>query len=326
MTVGATVPKAHAAEFAAIAEPHRQELLAHCYRLLGSVDEAEDMVQETYLRAWRAYDAFEHKSSARTWLYRIATNACLSTLRGSRRRVLPSAVGAPSDHVEADMDWVQPFPDALLTSALDDPAAIAASRESVRLALIVCLQHLPPRQRAVFLLREILSFSATEVASMLDTTVPAVKSTLQRARVRIAEVSPEIEAGGSLPEGEQRVLLAKFIRAFETADIAALERLLRADAALEIPPETTWFSGRSACVPALAQAVGRAGDWALLPTSANGQPAAASYTRDDGGGYRAFGLAVLTVTSTGISRIVSYADPSLATRFDLPEVLHKEVR
>ena len=181
-------------EFVQRAEPFRRELLAHCYRMLGSADEAEDLVQETYLRAWRAYGSFEGRSSMRTWLYRIATNACLTALEQRGRRALPSGLGGPSDDPDAPpvpadpgVAWLQPIPDALVTPYSADPAAIVTARESLRLALIASLQYLPARQRAVLLLREVLGFPASEVAAMLGTSTAAVKSTLQRARARLAE-------------------------------------------------------------------------------------------------------------------------------------------
>lgn len=319
--LGKSVP----GEFAERAEPFRGELMAHCYRMLGSVDEAEDAVQETYLNAWRAHQSFEGRSSLRTWLYRIATNVCLSALRGPDRRVLPSGLGppgqdphAPVQTAGADVRWLQPIPDALVTS--EDPAAAAVAREGLRLALVACLQHLAPRQRAVFLLREVLGFSAPEVAQMLGATTAAVKSALQRARARLDEASPAIERADP-PDVEQRALLEAYIAAFENADGAAFERLLRADAALEFPPSATWFSGRRDCVPFLRQAVGAAGDWRMIATAANGQPAAASYRLGGDGAYHAFGVAVLTVTAVGIVRITAFGAPDLVTRFALPPTL-----
>src|SRR3954451_18390399 len=189
---GATLDSA---EFATQTEPFRRELLAHCYRMLGSVDEAEDLVQETYLRAWRSHGGFEGRASVRTWLYQIATNACLTAVQRRARRPLPSGPagpgGAPSAPPGAGREaaWLQPVPDALVTPESDDPAAVAVSRESLRLALIASLQYLPPRQRAVLILRDVLAFPATEVAEILGTTTPAVKSSLQRARAQLRQVA-----------------------------------------------------------------------------------------------------------------------------------------
>jgi RNA polymerase sigma-70 factor, ECF subfamily len=311
------------------AEPFRRELLAHCYRMLGSLHDAEDLVQETYLRASRAYLEFEGRSSVRTWLYRIATNACLSALTHRSRRVLPSGLGppesdplAPSAPGQADVVWLQPVPDGLVTPESADPAVVVAGREGLRVALIASLQFLPGRQRAVLILRDVLAFSASEVAVMLDTSTTAVKSTLQRARARLQElalVADEIVEPG---EPEARALLDQYIAAFEAADATALGRLLCRDATLEATPFQTWFAGNETCVPCLRHSVlGSPGDWRMRPTIANGQPAAACYTRDPQGVYRAYGIVVLTITREGISRIVSFGDPSLVPAFGFPSEL-----
>jgi RNA polymerase sigma-70 factor (ECF subfamily) len=305
-------------EFVRSTEPCRRELFAHCYRMLGSADEAEDVVQETYLRAWRAYDAFEHRSSVRSWLYRIATNACLTALEQRGRRALPSGLYAPADDPDAavalaepSVAWLEPVPDALVTPESEDPAAIVAAREWLRLALIASLQYLPARQRAVLLLREVLGFPAAEVATMLGTSTPAVKSALQRARARLDEVSPAPERVIEPTEPRARELLGQYIAGFENADITALEKALRADASIEMAGARTWFSGRETCLRYLAHEIGSPGDWQMVPTLANGQPAAIAYYR---GG--AFGLGVLTVTRAGISRITVFGGgPDLAARF-----------
>jgi RNA polymerase sigma-70 factor (ECF subfamily) len=300
-------------DFATDTEPHRRELLAHCYRMLGSVDDAEDVVQETYLRAWRAYDAFEGRSSVRTWLYRIATNACLSALSHRSRRFLPSGLGGPADDPltppeAADALWVQPIPDSML-----DPAAIVAARDSLRIALIATLQELPGRQRAVLILRDVLAWPASDVAQVMGTSTAAVKSTLQRARARLENTPPDVEQ--PVEAGELGTVLAEYIAAVEEADGAALERLLRVDAQVEATPWRTWFSGRATCVPYLVeQVLGSPGDWRLLPTSANGQPAAVGYYRG-----QAYGLLVLTVTPAGIARVNAFGDPALVERFGFPQ-------
>jgi RNA polymerase sigma-70 factor (ECF subfamily) len=317
-----------AGEFARRTEPFRRELLAHCYRMLGSVDEAEDLVQETYLRAWRAHGTFEGRSSLRVWLYRIATNACLTALEQRGRRALPSGLAgpaddpdAPPDPAEAGVEWLQPIPDTLVTPESEDPARIVASRESVRLALIASLQYLPARQRAVLILREVLGFPASEVAAMLDTTTAAVKSTLQRARARLEGVVQAREQVSEPTDPHARELLDQYIAGFENADTAALERALRADAAIELVGTRTWFSGRVTCLRFLANVIGSPGDWRMIPTVANGQPAAAAYYRDAAGIHRAFGLGVLTVTGAGIARIVVFdGGPDLVARFGLPPV------
>ena len=313
-------------EFAQLTEPFRRELLAHCYRLLGSVDEAEDLVQETYLRAWRSYGAFEGRSSLRVWLYRIATNACLTALEQRGRRALPSGLGGPAEDPDAppglaepDLHWLGPIPDALVTPETQDPAAITTTRASVRLALIASLQFLPSRQRAVLLLREVLAFSASEVATMLGTSTVAVKSTLQRARARLDEVAPALESVIEPTEPRARELLGQYIAGFENADLAALEKALRADAAIELVGTRTWFSGKVTCLRFLTHVTGSPGDWLMTPTIANGQPAAAAYYRDGDGTYQALGIAVLTVTTGGITRITVFAGgPGLLATFGFP--------
>jgi RNA polymerase sigma-70 factor, ECF subfamily len=310
-------------EFARLTEPFRRELLAHCYRMLGSADEAEDLVQETYLRAWRSYDRFEGRSSLRVWLYRIATNTCLTALQHRGRRALPSGLGAPADDPDAPpgpadtgVAWLQPIPDALVTPPVDDPAAIVAAREGLRLALVASLQYLPARQRAVFILRDVLAFRAAEVATMLGVSTAAVKSALQRARARIDEVAPDRDQVSEPTEPHARALLDQYIAGFENADIAALERALRTDAAIELVGTRTWFAGRVTCLRYLAHVIGSPGDWRMIPVLANGQPAAAAYHR-----HRAFGLGLLTATDTGISRISVFAGgPELLAEFALPPV------
>jgi RNA polymerase sigma-70 factor, ECF subfamily len=295
-------------EFARNTEPFRRELTAHCYRMLGSVHDAEDMVQETYLRAWRSYDQFEDRSSVRTWLYRIATNACLTALQHRSRRVLPSGLGGPTDDpyvepaAEPNVSWLQPIP---------DPAVLVTSQESLRLALIASLQHLPSRQRAVLLLRDVLMFPAADVAAMLDISVAAVKSALQRARATITDAAPTPDEITDPTEPRARELLRQYIAAFENADTALLEAALRRDAALEMVGSRTWFAGRTTCVPYIStQVFGSPGDWRMVATSANGQPAAAAYHRGE-----PFGVAVLTITQTGITRIVVFGDPGLVPLF-----------
>ena len=307
-------------------ESHRRELLAHCYRMLGSADEAEDLVQEVLLRAWRAQAGFEGRSSLRVWLYRIATNACLTALQQRGRRALPSGLGGPGSDPAAlpgpadpQVAWVEPIPDARVVPESADPAAVVAAREMLRLALIASLQYLPPRQRAVLLLREVLGFPASEVAAMLGISAVAVKSALQRARVRLNEASP---TPGRLIEPTDpwaKEQLGLYIAGFENADITALEKALRADAAIEMVGTTQWFSGRITCLRFLAGVIGSPGDYLMTPTLANGQPAAAAYRRAPDGSYQAFGLGVLTVTASGISRITVFAGgPKLVAAFGLP--------
>jgi RNA polymerase sigma-70 factor, ECF subfamily len=317
-------------EFARQAEPLRRELLAHCYRMLGSVDEAEDLVQETYLRAWRSYGGFEGRSSLRAWLYRIATNACLTALEQRGRRPLPSGLGAPSDDPDAPPDpagpavaWLQPIPDALVAPETQDPAAIVTAREGLRLALIASLQYLPARQRAVLILRDVLAFRAAEIAEMLDTTTAAVKSTLQRARARLDQVAPAADQITEPTDPHARALLDQYIAAFENADLPALEQVLRTDATLEGTPSRTWFAGRETCLRYIARFLGSPGAWRMLPTRANRQPAAVAYLRDGTGVHRAFGVAVLAVSRSGITGIVVFGDPGLVARFGFPSVLER---
>ena len=313
-------------EFARLTEPLRRELLAYCYRMLGSVHDAEDLVQETYLRAWRSYEGFEGRSSLRAWLYRIATNRCLTALEHRSRRPLPSGLGGPGDDPnlplaaeQPEVAWLQPIPDSLLTPAATDPAAIVAARGSLRLALVAALQHLPARQRVVLILRDVLAWPAAEVAELLGTTTAAVKSALQRARARLEQAAP-VEDQVVEPAGpDQRALLDRYMAAFEAADIAALMRLLREDAEWEMPPLPTWFAGREAIGRFLARQVfGAPRAWRMVASSANGQPAVATYLRDGDGGYDAHAIQVLTVTATGIARVVAFLDPSLFVTFDLP--------
>ena len=311
--------------FTRAAEPFRRELLAHCYRMLGSVHDAEDLVQETYLRAWRSYGGFEGRSSVRTWLYQIATNACLTELARSRRRVVPSSLGGPEPHPDGHLEaagtevsWLQPVPDAMVTPDSADPAAIVAARESLRLALVASLQYLPPKQRAVLVLRDVLAFPAPEVAGILGTTTAAVKSTLQRARARLRELALGADQITEPAGPRARVILDQYIAAFERADAAALERLLTEDAILEATPLRTWFAGRKTCVPFLRDhLLGSPGDWRMRVTSANGQPAAVAHRRDQHGNYQPYGICVLTVTAAGIGRISSFGDPGLVAVFGL---------
>jgi RNA polymerase sigma-70 factor, ECF subfamily len=314
-----------AEEFARLAEPYRPELLAHCYRMLGSVHDAEDQVQETLIRAWRSYDQFEGRSTLRTWLYRIATNACLRAIENRRRRPLPSGLGAPAElgtrpgphHPE--VGWLEPIPDALFAAAPEDPAQVAVSRQSMRLALVAALQYLPGRQRAVLILRDVLGWRAAEVADLLGVTTVAVNSLLQRARTQLGQAAPAESELREPEPGRERALLDRYATAFETADVAGLLRLLRADAAFEMPPQPAWFAGREAIGRFLGDVVlTKPGRFWMRPAAANGQPALAAYERDADGVYRAHAIQVITVTGPLISHVVSFNDPALFGVFGLP--------
>jgi RNA polymerase sigma-70 factor (ECF subfamily) len=319
------MPAAKTDGFDTATAPYRRELLAHCYRMTGSVHEAEDLVQETYLRAWRAFDRFERRSSVRTWLYRIATNVCLTALDRRRRRPLPSGLGPPSPDPHAptepagDVPWVEPVPERLVVDERGDPAEAVAARQSVRLALVAGLQALPPRQRAAFILCDVLALPAADTAELLDVSVVAVKSLLQRARARLADVSlTDDDLAEPTDDGARRVL-DRYLAAFEQSDVAAIERLLADGSVLEMTGTTTWFSGKVTCVPFIAaQAIGRPGDWRMVPLLANGQLAAAAYHGGDDGAYHPFAVVVLATTSTHVTRISLFADPALFPHFDLP--------
>ncbi|SDM75145.1 sigma-70 family RNA polymerase sigma factor [Allokutzneria albata] len=307
--------------FPAVADPFRRELVAHCYRMVGSVHDAEDLVQETYLRAWRAYDKFEQRSSVRTWLYRIATRVCLTALEGRGRRPLPTGLGGPrcdpgDDLVQPqEISWLEPFPDRD-----DDPATIVVGRESLRLALVAALQHLPPRQRAVLVLRDVLQWRAAEVAEALEISVAAVNSLLQRARAQLESVAPQEEQ--LIEQPEQRELLDRYVRAFETKNVAAIVELFTADAVWEMPPFTAWYQGRADIERHLRERCPAVpGGQRLIPISANGQPAFANYLRGPDGAFRAFNIQVLTIGPSGVSHAAVFLDTSLYAAFGLPEVL-----
>ncbi|MGC1212856.1 MAG: sigma-70 family RNA polymerase sigma factor [Micromonospora sp.] len=298
--------------------PYRRELTAHCYRMLGSVAEAEDLVQETLLRAWRAFDRYDpDRASVRTWLHRIATNVCLTALRSRSRRPLPSDFVAANPDPDAPMvvgevPWLQPVPDALL-----DPATVVAARGSLRLAIVAALQLLPPRQRAILILRDVLDWSAAEVADALATTPAAVNSGLQRARARLGTTAVREEQVAEPADRDRRALVDRYVAAFERADVAALTRLLTDDAVLEMPPVLNWYVGRERYGRFIARVFAMRGtDWRMLPTAANGQPALAAYVRD-GDGYVPHTLQVLTVTDVGISRNVVFQEPEVFAAFGL---------
>jgi RNA polymerase sigma-70 factor (ECF subfamily) len=321
------MPTASGDDFAQLAERYRPELRAYCYRMLGSVDECEDLVQDTYLRAWQSYEGFEGRSSVRLWLYKIATNTYLNALRTRKRRPLPSGLSAPADSAtvalappQSDIPWLQPAPDSLLYGATDDPAVVVSLRSSVRLAFVAALQHLSSLQRAVLVLRDVLGWQASEVAEILETSTAAVNSALQRARARLAEAGPILDELGEPTEPELRDVLDRYMAAFEHADVDELAELLRADVELEMPPIPTWFAGRDAVREFVARVVLHTPDqWRLAHTRANGAPAFALYGRAPDGSFRAAGLDVLSLIGGRISRIVAFNDPTLVAKFGLPE-------
>ena len=316
-------------DFTGLTSRFRGELLAHCYRMLGSAEEAEDLVQETYLRAWRSYEGFEGRSSVRTWLYRIATNACLTALERRGRRPLPSGLGGPAGDPEApvvagpEVPWLQPLPDALLAGEHEDPASVAVSREGIRLAFVAALQYLSARQRAVLIMRDVLQWPAAEAAELLGMTTTAVNSGLRRARAQLAEVLPAEDELAEPADPDRRALLDRFAAAFENADVSGLAELLREDVALEMPPLLTWFAGRADVARFFASSpvFAAPGQLRLVPVRANGQPAFAAYQRGPDGTYRAYAVTVPTVTATGIARIVTFFDPGLFGSFGLPAAI-----
>ncbi|MFG1857176.1 sigma-70 family RNA polymerase sigma factor [Actinomadura geliboluensis] len=294
-------------------EAHRVELTGYCYRMLASAAEAEDAVQETFLRAWKNADRFdERRAGLRTWLYRIATNVCLDMARSVQRRALAMDLGpsaSPGGFLGAPLGpgaFVQPVPDRLVLPEEGDPAELAAARETIRLAFVAALQTLPPRQRAVLILREVLCWSADEVAGLLGSTPAAVNSALQRARAAVAE---RRAPGGDVDEG----LLERYVEAFTSYDVDGLVALLHEDVAMSMPPFAWWLSGRDAIRAALVGAGGDCADDRLVRTAANGSPAFAQYR--DG---EAFSLVVLEARDGLLATMTTYLDPSLFPMFGLP--------
>jgi RNA polymerase sigma-70 factor, ECF subfamily len=277
-------------------EAERRGLLAHAYRMLGAYHEAEDVVQDTYVRALRGWETFQGRSSLRTWLYRIATNVCLNMIEGRGRRAI---VGLGPDEIGLELE---PFP--------TDPADLVIARESVRLAFVAGLQHLTAQQRAVLLLREVLTFSAAETGEALGMSVPAVKSTLQRARARLAEAAPARDDVLDAASPRARALLAGYMAAWEASDADAFRDVLRADAAIVPVGSPTSYTGREACLAFATPAMGAAGEWRMVATEANGEPAAVAWFRGEPSG-----VAVLTVTEEGIVAITLFGDPKLAETF-----------
>ncbi|HEX2804571.1 MAG TPA: sigma-70 family RNA polymerase sigma factor [Kineosporiaceae bacterium] len=337
-------------DFAALTDPLRGELTAHCYRMLGSTHDAEDQVQETYLRAWRAYHSFEGRSSLRTWMYQIATRTCLTALQQRARRPLPTGLGAPSSDPAAELEtrpevpWLEPVPDTLIAGPGADPATVATTRDSVRLAFVAALQNLTALQRAVLILRDVLAFSAAETAETLDITVASANSALQRARAGVERLT---SAGGGLSDSaggdpaidgnrlaaralgpRERDLLDRYLAAFENYDTDAVVALLAEDATWEMPPYTGWYEGADAIgvlIRTQCPAKGP-GDLRFVATSANGQPAFAAWLREPDGVHRAFQIHVLDLATLPdgrpvVKHVACFFDTSLFRAFGLPEVL-----
>jgi RNA polymerase sigma-70 factor (ECF subfamily) len=312
-------------DFDARTDPFRRELLTHCYQMLGSVHDAEDLVQETLLRAWRAFDQYdERRASLRTWLHRIATNACLTALQGRSRRPLPSGIGRATYDPDGplipgqEVPWVEPFPDAMLGSDRSDPAAVVASRGSLRLAFIAAMQVLPARQRAVLILRDVLDMSAAEVADELDMTPAAVNSALQRARAKLDQVGVVEDQIDEPSEPSPRAIVDRYVTAFQNADIAALKRLLAKDVILEMPPFMNWYLGREGYGRFMARVFATRGtDWRMIPTGANGQPTIAAYVRREDGVYHMHTLQVFSVTGSVITRTTVFQDERVFALFGL---------
>ena len=332
--------KPEVGDFDDLVRRYRRELHVYCYRMLGSFDEAEDHVQEVLLRAWRARQSFQGRSSPRTWLYRVATNACLDTLRRDARRAVPAPSSAPAGTVLAGtvlagtgpsiaaMPWVQPYPDSLLdelAAGQPGPEAVAVSRETISLAFLAAIQLLPPRQRAVLILRDVVGWPAAEVAELLDMSVPAVNSALQRARTTLRDQWPDGRldwAPAAEPDPGQRRLLQRFIAAHEQADPEALIALLRDDIRLAISPPGGEWNGRPDVGDALRGGMNSLGQWRLLPIMANRQPGVAGYLRRPGQtAFVPFALTVLRFEHGRLTDIAAFEQPSMFAAFGLPASL-----
>jgi RNA polymerase sigma-70 factor (ECF subfamily) len=322
----AAVQSGDEAAFAALTEPYRRQLHLHCYRMLGSFDEAEDLVQETLLRAWRGRAGFEGRSMVRTWLYRIATNACLDHIDSRSRRL--ASLESPQE--PNAVDWLQPYPDRLLdqiASSDPEPDVKAIGRETIELAYLAAIQYLPPKQRAILILRDALGWSAKETANLLDESVASVNSALSRARSSMRKRMPKRRLEWSTvatPTTVERKLLERYMDATDRADVAALTALLREEVLLTMPPYPTWFEGREQIATAFALSTDPAepayqGQFRTVATAANRQPAVAAYVRRPGdSGYRALGLDVLRLEGDQVIEITRFVSADLFPAFGLP--------
>lgn len=316
--------------FRELVEPYRRELQLHCYRILGSVQDAEDLLQETLLAAWRGLDRFQERASLRAWLYRIATNRCLNALRDRKRRPqeVSSMVEPPEPTRLAEPTWLEPYPDVLLEGVADagaGPEARYETRESVGLAFVAALQHLPPRQRAALVIRDVLGFGTAEAAAALDSSEASVKGALQRARATLDERLPPggLERAPLPDSARERELVGHFATAVERGDTRGIVSLLTDDAWLTMPPEPYQYQGADAIARFLDDRAARRGaHYRLLPTRANGQPAFGCYLPDPHAPIaRAYGLMVLTLTDDRVSAITWFGERSLLSRFGLPRML-----
>jgi len=300
-------------------EPYRRELTGYCYRMLGSGFDAEDAVQETMVRAWKSAERLQERGALKSWLYRIATNVCYDMLQGSQKRARPMDMG-PASTAESGLDaglpeemWIQPVPDANL-----DPAELAASKETLRLAFVAALQHLPARQRAVLILREVLRWQATEVAELLGTSVASVNSALQRARATMDELALDTSGPASVDDGEQQELLSQYVDAFERYDVAQLVTLLKDDVVFNMPPFALWLRGPDDVAKWMVGPGIGCKDAKLITTHANGCPAVAIYKPSEPGVWEPFNLAVLEISDGEISNITNFLSPELFPAFGLP--------
>jgi RNA polymerase sigma-70 factor, ECF subfamily len=316
------------AELGAQLEQHRRELTAYAYRMLGSSFEAEDAVQETMIRAWRGYERFEGRAALRSWLYRIATNVCLDMLSGRERRARPMDLGPAREPVESNLNtlpevtWIEPVPDGLVVPE-GDPADVAVARETIRLAFIAALQHLPPRQRAVLILCEVLRWQASEVAELLETSVASVNSALQRARATLADGNVNV-ADPSPPLGdEERALLERYVAAFEAYDIDALTTLIQEDATQSMPPFDLWLRGRDDIFTWwFGPGIGCRGSRLVPTVAANGSPAYGQYKPAPDGGYEPWALQVIEISDGRIGEFTFFLDTkTLFPLFGLPDRL-----
>ena len=310
----------------ALLEQYRRELTGYCYRMLGGAFEADDAVQETLLRAWRSYDKFEGRSSLRSWLYRIATNVCFDHLGSSKRRERPMGLGGPQPAEEqyfgdvlAEDRWLEPVPDDAVLPREGDPADVAVGRESIRLAFVAALQHLPPKQRAVLILREVLAWKASEVAELLDLSVASVNSALQRARATLAEQAPAASDPANPLDEEQKALLERYVAAFEGYDMKALTALLHEDATMSMPPYDLWLQGHDDIVGWMLGVGEVCSGSKLVPTVANGSPAFAQYHPDPAGGFAPWALIVLELREGKVAGMDFFLDTERwFPLFDLP--------